>query len=313
MSNEFVMVPRELLDRVLDPITSDGYINAKHEICALMATPAEQHQGEPVEMEGATFMGEPNFHHSIEWYRTGISKHWKKICEQRVNIDALEKKLAEALGLLRIYESFPGYLIDHCEGDTIYEESLQYWLADHIKSLPASAEPSAPVEVEPVETTVFNDPLYNAESDARNASSLLEEVLEWFDDGVGRSQAEFKLMRKIGAWLGRSVPSVDGGSDECAHSYANKVGCPECGEEFGAEPNPPKCNYCGDTGKIMVGRSGDASDGNAPVLEPCEDCDRGAPVEIDERAAFESAMEDLVCPTFFEVWQARSALERNPS
>lgn len=146
MSNEFVMVPRELLDRVLDPITSDGYINAKHEICALMAKPAEQHQGEPVEMEGATFMGEPNFHHSIEWYRTGISKHWKKICEQRVNIDALEKKLAEALGLLRIYESFPGYLIDHCEGDTIYEESLQYWLADHIKSLPASAEPSAPVE-----------------------------------------------------------------------------------------------------------------------------------------------------------------------
>ena len=49
MSNtEFVMVPRELLDRVLDPITSDGYINAKHEICALMAKPSEQHQGEPV-------------------------------------------------------------------------------------------------------------------------------------------------------------------------------------------------------------------------------------------------------------------------
>lgn len=87
-------------------------------------------------------------------------------------------------------------------------------------------------QVEPVESSVFNDPLYNAESDARNASALLEEVLEWFDDGVGRSPSEFNLMRKIGAWLGRSVPSIDGGSDECAHSEANNIGCPECGEVF---------------------------------------------------------------------------------
>lgn len=107
-------------------------------------TTIQQHQGQPVAVEGATFMGEPNFQHSIEWYREGISKHWKKICEQRVSIDALEKQLAEVQAMLRIYESFPGYLIDHCEGDTIYEESLQHWLAEHIKSLPSGAEPSAP-------------------------------------------------------------------------------------------------------------------------------------------------------------------------
>lgn len=40
-----------------------------------------------------------------------------------------------------------------------------------------------------------------------------------------------------------------------------------------AEPSAPKCTYCGDTGQIMVGRSGDANDGNAPIMEPCEDCD----------------------------------------
>lgn len=40
-----------------------------------------------------------------------------------------------------------------------------------------------------------------------------------------------------------------------------------------AEPGAPKCTYCGDTGQIMVGRSGDANDGNAPIMEPCEDCD----------------------------------------
>lgn len=39
----------------------------------------------------------------------------------------------------------------------------------------------------------------------------------------------------------------------------------------------PKCRHCGDTGQIMVSRSGQAEDGNAPIMEPCEDCDRGMP------------------------------------
>ncbi|TXG96519.1 MAG: hypothetical protein E6R08_09300 [Nevskiaceae bacterium] len=39
----------------------------------------------------------------------------------------------------------------------------------------------------------------------------------------------------------------------------------------------PKCRHCGDTGQIMLGRSGQAEDGNAPIMEPCEDCDRGMP------------------------------------
>lgn len=38
-------------------------------------------------------------------------------------------------------------------------------------------------------------------------------------------------------------------SDECAHSYANELGCPECGEAFGraeqsALPDPLGCNGC---------------------------------------------------------------------
>lgn len=41
-----------------------------------------------------------------------------------------------------------------------------------------------------------------------------------------------------------------------------------------AGPSAQKCGYCGDTGQVMVGRSGDANDGNAPIMEPCEDCDR---------------------------------------
>jgi hypothetical protein len=35
-------------------------------------------------------------------------------------------------------------------------------------------------------------------------------------------------------------------SDECAHSYANKLGCPECGEAFsGAEPTSNSAHSCG--------------------------------------------------------------------
>lgn len=84
----------------------------------------------------------------------------------------------------------------------------------------------------PAANPVFNDPLYNAESDARNAAAMLEEVLELFDDGVGRNAEEFKLMRRIGNWLGRSTPDSEESGDECAHSEANKIGCPECGEVF---------------------------------------------------------------------------------
>jgi regulator of sirC expression with transglutaminase-like and TPR domain len=32
-----------------------------------------------------------------------------------------------------VFDQFVGYLLDHCEGETIYEESLQRWLAESIE------------------------------------------------------------------------------------------------------------------------------------------------------------------------------------
>ncbi|PLV10948.1 hypothetical protein CXG53_25970 [Pseudomonas guariconensis] len=78
----------------------------------------------------------------------------------------------------------------------------------------------------------------------------------------------------------------------------------------------------------MVGRSGDANDGNAPILEPCEDCDRGAPVDRDERALIELALSEYGKATgkhvlpgginenqdgFVHGFLVRAALERKPS
>lgn len=76
-------------------------------------------------------------------------------------------------------------------------------VADIIKrleSLTQSAPATAPE---------YNDPAYNSESDARNSAELLQEVLDWFDDGVGRSDGEYKLLKKIRDWLNPPEPATD--------------------------------------------------------------------------------------------------------
>ena len=62
---------------------------------------------------------------------------------------------------------------------------------------------------EPATVPEFNDPAYNAESDAHNSAELLQEVLDWFDDGVGRSDEEYKLLKKIRGWLNPPEPATD--------------------------------------------------------------------------------------------------------
>ncbi|BFO04010.1 hypothetical protein KNHN1_23880 [Pseudomonas guariconensis] len=141
-----------------------------------MASPVQQRQGEPVAYIeaadlrdiacgspwGGTVWGRqsrepypprvPVYTHAdpgeIERLRKENARLRLNISEMNEDARIRDGQIAEREALLRIYESFPGYLIDHCEGDTIYEESLQHWLADHIKSLPASAEPSAAVEID---------------------------------------------------------------------------------------------------------------------------------------------------------------------
>ncbi|WP_409274269.1 hypothetical protein [Pseudomonas sp. KCJK9111] len=136
-------------------------------------TPVERNLGEPVGVEGATFMGEPNFRHSIEWYREGISKHWKKICDLRSEIErlradagqpklamdaacgeiaALRAYLAEAQALLREADEFM-YIMTAHDGHAklAHRYGKDWWDAiDKLRgkvcnALSASAEPSAPI------------------------------------------------------------------------------------------------------------------------------------------------------------------------
>ena len=98
--------------------------------------PAEQHQGGPVERDepkscdeanlanGPTFMGEPNPNHPIEWYREGISKHWKTICDQRVTIDRLT-------AALRFYAEREHYHFESGNWDAVSGEPLNIlWCGD---------------------------------------------------------------------------------------------------------------------------------------------------------------------------------------
>lgn len=88
------------------------------------AAPAEQQQGEPVGVEGATFMGEPNFQHSIEWYREGISKHWKKICDLRAEVERLR-------AALKFYADREHYHFESGNWDTVSGEPLNIlWCGD---------------------------------------------------------------------------------------------------------------------------------------------------------------------------------------
>nr|DAH57245.1 MAG TPA: hypothetical protein [Caudoviricetes sp.] len=47
----------------------------------------------------------------------------------QARIEELEEKAKE----LDVWSRFAGYLLDNCEGQTIYEENLQYWLSDMLK------------------------------------------------------------------------------------------------------------------------------------------------------------------------------------
>lgn len=52
---------------------------------------------------------------------------------QTIRACELQQRLTVAEQQLSIQDRFVGYLLDQCEGEVIYEESLQYWLSESLK------------------------------------------------------------------------------------------------------------------------------------------------------------------------------------
>lgn len=48
------------------------------------------------------------------------------------------------------------------------------------------------------------------------------------------STLTFKISYTLDEEREVTMPATAENTEECAHSYANKLGCPECGEAFGA-------------------------------------------------------------------------------
>ena len=64
----------------------------------------------------------------------------EQVVDLQYDLTAAEQRNAE----LKVFDQFVGYLLDHCEGETIYEESLQRWLAESIeKNKPTESGASA--------------------------------------------------------------------------------------------------------------------------------------------------------------------------
>jgi hypothetical protein len=63
-------------------------------------------------------------------YCKRVATHNKELGEQtQQRLTAAEQRNAE----LQVFDNLVGYLLDYCEGETIYEESLQRWLAESIE------------------------------------------------------------------------------------------------------------------------------------------------------------------------------------
>ena len=183
MSNEFVMVPRDLANRLKVACESVGW-TLSNELCEILAKPAEQHQGEPVAgIDAEPFFGllealRGHIGYAIQFpvncdsFKDGISKVWATIesLEKCIAIaaqqthtdpgeverlrdreaaairasvhiakerDTLRARLAERDALLR--EVINGKTRTQFDGDLMHRILM---------ALSASAEPSAPVEID---------------------------------------------------------------------------------------------------------------------------------------------------------------------
>ncbi|EKT4541507.1 hypothetical protein QEM15_003716 [Pseudomonas putida] len=250
------------------------------ETCAARL-PVEHHQGEPVapkscdeanQANGPTFMGEPNPHHSIEWYREGISKHWKTICDQRLTIERLTASL-KFYADRDHYSTDDGSNWDSCSGEPsniLWHESEPWFIEDG--SIARAALESKASDDIPDFTPG------NGNKAERRATALLAQLQA---DLTARDEQIDALSMDAGRyrWLrSRDLEAISQGGVFAGLTPDNLVLNEETLDQaIDAAMAKPKCRHCGDTGQIMVGRSGQAEDGNAPIMELCEDCDRGMP------------------------------------
>jgi hypothetical protein len=286
MNNEFVSVPRELVERLIAAtIVARGQGSpTRRDAEELLAQPAAQHQGQPVALPDRDVDDIGRF--TDGW--NACLDEIAKLGQLFTHADAgkVERLREENKQLREIIEHSDANIgrqslrifnqrAQLAERDALLREVLEGnhltpgWNQRMKVALSASAEPIHPDDIA---VNVFARVMKSKMAASRNKGRG-----GWEDKEQCTADWINELLR---GHIAKGDPVDVANFCMMLHQRGERI-------TLGEAQSAPKCKYCGDTGKIMVGRSGDANDGNAPILEPCEDCDRGTPVERDERAEFE--------------------------
>ncbi|PNG87587.1 hypothetical protein [Pseudomonas putida] len=256
-NTEMVSFPRELSDDLAELIAhrarvcGGGAFEIWEAICEGFAAPAQQPQPEP-----------------IAWM-VGTAFWWTKEEAER---DAAETGLP-IVGLGAMTGAAPA---EQHQGEPVAwmdprSPQMHATISNEVKqhNVKFGGAPASAINGYTVPLYTHADPgdLERCEARLHEVASLCATVEQERDTLRAQLAEAHALLRDIELTMDAQEDSVSLGYDiEMRMATIQRPSA-------SAEPSAPKCTYCGDTGQIMVGRSGDANDGNAPIMEPCEDCD----------------------------------------
>ena len=309
MSNEFVMVPREWVEGTVK--AGAGEVLVLSDIATLAECLSQQPQGEPVA-------------YARDWFAAGEIPYKEKNENGRI---AWAKKF-------RFKEITPNKifvtdvpLFTHADPGEVerLRGQINEWAGKWEKAINAGA--------------VMEGERNTLRAQLAEAHDLLRGLDDAWNSHDGKEQF-YKLMAKIEALSASAEPSdkevnpawyeVRGGASRRPCYGPNEWGtecgnCAKCNVDS-AEPSAPDCDHCAGAGHDYYGKK-------------CTHCMTSAPIDVDERAKFESAypglvgrvrwdeakqeyrsgskglgwQEGLKATEWLAVWQARAALERKPS
>ena len=311
MSNEFVMLPRELAQFIAD----GGYCRQEkmEELRSILAAPVEEHHGEPVALPARKDPTEvwavPGGVHTAEG--------WNACLDEIAKLGPLYTR-ADSGEVQHLRKHF-----DDVVEAKAFDYRLLKWENENLRADLKLRDREIEVAAEAHGEIQEERDILRAR--LTEAHALLREV---------RVGCYPRHLAKIGDFLSASAEP----SDECAHSYANLQGCPECGEVFAGQSAPDfnkdaiACRRYELNGRVFFHYDATPIYDSTPITvdELVKMAMLSAPVEIDERAEFEAHMlrdfpgiyltraldrERYRNPSHqgaWLSWQARAALECKP-
>lgn len=227
MSNEFVMVPRELLDKWETCLLAHDLHGIADEVRAILA----QHQGEPVAWRGINELGEV----VTDWIDGTPPESMVDLCGNSGSYDKIElaythadtgevKQLSQIISNLNEERDELG-----AEVGRLREGIGKHWevVCDQMAELDALHAQLAETQRISQEEEELRANRYSQQLAERDALLRRWVVYGQAELHTGVTIAQHLVADTKGA-LSASAEPVD----ECAHSHSNKFGCPECGEEF---------------------------------------------------------------------------------